>query len=186
MSDLNFPRYREDKALAAVSKLLVLSGNKCDKYWLNKLMYYVERLSLIKGGKPLIFDRLYSIPYGPIASSVNDGIDLSAYPADSSWTKLLSLNGKLVTLKEEADYSILSPFEIGLIEESFNKFKGWGFDRLHEFFKNLPEYKNTTSREEINYEEILSAEGYDPQSVKETINEIYYFDLLESSLDCAE
>lgn len=185
MSDLKIPRYKEEKALAVVSKLLVLSGNKCDKYWLSKLMYYIERLSLIKGGKPLFCDRLYSIPYGPIVSSVNDGINLTAYPADSPWTKLFSLDGKLVTLKEEADYSVLSPFEIGLIEESYNKFKGWDFDHLHEFFKNLPEYKNTTSREEINYEEILSAEGFDPQSVKDTINEIYYFDLLESSLDCA-
>ena len=184
MSEQRILRYKEEKALAVASKLLVLSGKKCDKYWLNKLMYYIERLSLVKGGKPLFFDRLYSILYGPIASSVNDGIDLASYPANSPWTKHFSIDGKLVTLKEEADYSVLSPFEIGLIEEAYNKFKGWDFKRLQEFFKNLPEYKNTTSREEINYDDILSAEGFDPQSVKDTINEIYYFDLLESSLDC--
>lgn len=177
-------KYKEEKAIAVASKLLVFSGNNCDKYWLNKVMYFIERHSLIKGGKPIFFDRMYSIPYGPIVSSVNDGIDLTAYPVKSPWTNHFSLNGNLITLKKEADYSLLSPFEIGIIEEAYNKFKGWDFNRLHEFFENLPEFKKTTSREEIQYDEILSAEGFDPKSVEDTINEIAYIDLLESSLHC--
>lgn len=178
-------RYKEEKALAVASKLLELSGNQCDKYWLNKLMYYIERQCIIKGGKPVFFDRLFSIPYGPIASAVNDSIDLTAYDVKSPWREHFALDGKRVRLKKAADYSVLSPFEISLIEEAHKKFKGWSFNQVHDFFSKLPENKDTNSREEIEIDDILIGEGFDPVSIEEIINEISYFETLEETLHCA-
>lgn len=183
--DYCFPMFNENKAITAAAYLLKLQNNKSDKYWLAKVMYYIERESLLKNGQPLFADQLYSIPYGPIASSVNDGIDLCAYQTESEWNKYFSLKNTRVTLLKDADYSTLSLFEKKLIENAFAKFKGWSFKRLHDFFSKLPEYKDTNSRENISYSDILSAEGYDPKTVVEILNELSYFHNLESTLNCA-
>jgi hypothetical protein len=185
MTDLKIPRFKEEKAIAVAAMLLELSGGKCDKYWLNKVMYYIERQSLIGSGQPVFFDNLFSIPYGPIVSQVNDSIDLVAYPVDSIWNKHLSLQGNDVILLSGADYSALSPFEENLIHEAFEKFKGWSFSRLSRFFHSLPEYKETKSRIKINYDEILKAEGYSQEEVDAALEEISYLGYLEGTLRCA-
>ncbi|MBQ6503184.1 MAG: DUF4065 domain-containing protein [Flexilinea sp.] len=71
--------FRTGKAIAALTYLLELSGGKQDKYWLNMVMYYVERESILRYGDPMFYDDLFSMPYGPVASTVSDGID-SANP----------------------------------------------------------------------------------------------------------
>jgi uncharacterized phage-associated protein len=177
--------FKKEKAIATAAYLLKLQNNLCDKYWLAKVMYYVERESLIKNGQALFSDQLYSIPYGPVVSEVNDGIDLCEYDAKTIWNFFFTLKGKIVELIKDADYSLLSSFERKIIESAYQKFKGWSFDQLHDFFSKLPEYKNTNSREIISYEEILAAEGYDPSSIQQLVNEIYYINKLESNLHCA-
>jgi|SRR5450759_5451719 hypothetical protein len=185
MKNIEIPRFKEEKAIAVAAMLLRLSGGSCDKYWLNKLMYYVERQSLVKSGQPIFFDRLYSVRYGPIVSAVMDGIESSEYPVDNLWARHFSVEGKTVSLREDADDSVLSPFEEKLIEEAYNKFKGWTFPKLLSFFHSLPENKNTTSREVINYDEILQAEGFDPETIEKTFEEISYLNYLESIVNCA-
>lgn len=182
---MQIPRYKEQKALAAASMLLELSGRECDKYWLNKVMYFIERQSLIESGQPMFFDKLYAAPYGPIVSAVNDGIDSTAYPTDSNWSKHFSLVGNTVHLKIPADYSVLSPFETEIITGAFSYFNGWSFTELLNYFHQLPENKETKSREDILYDEVLREAGYDQESVHETLQEISYLSFLENSLDCA-
>jgi hypothetical protein len=185
MAELRIPQYKEKKAIAVASKLLELSANQCDKYWLNKLMYYLERESLIKLGQPLFFDKLYSLPYGPIVSAVNDSIDFVAYPIDSSWSKYFSLDGNTVKLLKSADYSVLNNVEIKLIESAFHKFKGWDFDKLFKYFHNLPENKETQSREDISYEIILKKGGrFDNETIHETLDEISYLGDIEGTINC--
>lgn len=185
MPERSFPIFNEEKAIAVASYLINLQGKVSDKYWFAKVMYYIERESLIKNGQPIFFDQLYSIPFGPIVSSINDSIELCSYPTESKWHQFFSLSNNTITLLKEADYSILSPFERNLIETSYQKFKGWGFAALHDFFKRLPEYRLTKSRITINYDEILGSEGYDPETIEETLQEISYINSLESALHCA-
>jgi len=52
--------FREKTAIAVVSKLIKLSGGQCDARWLKKVMYYIERESLVKSGQPMFFDKLYN------------------------------------------------------------------------------------------------------------------------------
>ena len=96
--------FNEQKAISVAAYLLKLQNNKSDKYWLAKVMYYIERESLLKNGKPLFGDQLFSLPYGPIVSSVNDGIDLCEYPGESTWNEYFKLRGKIVELLKDADY----------------------------------------------------------------------------------
>lgn len=179
------PKYNEEKAIAAVSRFLKLSGGQCDKYWLNKLMYYIERQSLILSGQPMFFDALFSVKFGPLVSAINDGIDSASYPIDSVWHSHISLYNNKVKLLKEADYSELSPFEEELIEQVYKKFADWDFDRLYNFFHKLPENKNTNSRQCIEYEEILRNQGCSQEEIEETLEELSYLGYLESALNCA-
>ena len=179
------PNFNDEKAIAVAAYLIKLQGNRCDKYWLAKVMYYVERESLIKNGQPLFFDELYSLPLGPIVSSVNDNIDSCSYPAESIWNHYFSLSNNEVAILNEPDYSIISTFEKNIIVEAYKKFRGWGFKSLHNYFEKLPEYKKTKGRIPIYYGEILSKVGYDEKAVTDTLEEISYITELESTLHCA-
>jgi uncharacterized phage-associated protein len=182
MRDNKFPSFNEKKAVAAATKLLAYHGGKCDKYWLNKVMYFVERESLLKSGQPMFFDKLYSVPYGPIVSMVNDGIDASSYDFETLWSKHLDLQGNDVVLVESADDSVLSPFEDRILEAAYQQFKGWGFNQLKTFFHSLPEYKETLSREDITYEDILKHAGLNEEAIEEVIEELKYLRHIEDHL----
>lgn len=184
MISINKPKFREDKAVAIIASFLKLTEGRCDKYWLNKVMYYVERQSLIFAGQPMFFDELYSAPYGPIVSNVNDGIDLSEYPSTSTWSTHFRLTDKTISLETEPDLSVLSDFEIDLIKSTSEKFKDKSFNEMHEIFRNLPEHMETKSRVPIQYETILAAEGFTQDNIKDTIEELSYIHYLESTLSC--
>lgn len=173
------PKFKEEIAIAAASLLLKQSGGACDKYWLNKVMYYIERESLIRSGQPMFFDDLYSVPYGPIVSAVNDAIDSTAYPYQSEWSKHIDLENKTVKLLKEADYDVLSEFDEEIIKKAFEKFKGWGFAKLKLYFHSLPEYQETKSRIDIEYIDIFRDEGIDEESIKDALDNLAYLDFLE-------
>ncbi len=178
------PNYREEKAIAAASLLLSLSKNQCDKYWLNKVMYYIERQSLVLTGQPMFNDSLYSVKYGPILSAVNDAIDNTAYPFDNGWNKHFTLDGNTIRLIAESNYDSLSDSEETIIREAFNKFKGWNFTQLKNYFHRLPEHKETVSRIDIEYQEILSKSGVDEESIQDALENISYFSYLKDTLHC--
>ncbi len=178
------PNFKEEKAIEAVSLLLSLSNNACDKYWLNKVMYYVERQSLILSGQPMFNDSLFSIKYGPILSTVNDAIDNIAYPFDNEWNRHFTLEGNTIKLIQESGYDSLSEFEEKIIKNAYAQFKGWDFKRLRAFFHNLPEHKETASRVDIEYSDILKSSNIDEESIKDSLETITYFKGLENSLHC--
>lgn len=178
------PNFKEEKAIAAVSLLLKLSNNKCDKYWLNKVMYFIERQSLVLTGQPMFNDSLYSVKYGPIVSAVNDAIDNTAYPFDNDWRKHFSLEGNTVRLVTESNYDSLSDFDEEVIKDAYKKFGGWGFSQLKDYFHTLPEHKDTSSRIDIEYIDILRNSGVDEESIQDALETISYFNKLETSINC--
>ncbi len=183
----SFNMYDDKKALAAITYLLKLSNNIGDKYWLNKVMYYIERESLIRSGQPMFFDDLYSIKLGPIVSIINDQIDQTSYPMkDWEWTKHIKLDGNSVKLISEADESVLSPFEEEIIIEAYTKFKGWSFGKLKRYFHSLKEYQETNSRIPIKYEDILRAAGFTNGEIEEGLSEISYINYLQEMLLCEQ
>lgn len=178
------PNFQEEKAIEVASLLLSLSNNACDKYWLNKVMYYVERQSLILTGQPMFSDSLFSVKYGPIVSAVNDAIDNTAYPFDNKWNEHFVLEGSTVRLKKETTYDSLSEFEEKIIKDVYKKFKGWDFQQLKKFFHGLPEHKETTSRIDIEYDEILQNSGIDEESIRDALDTISHFKILNESIHC--
>lgn len=185
MTPFRISEYREEKAVAAATYLVELNGGECDKYWLNKVMYYVERESIIKNGQPMFFDELFSLKYGPIVSSVKDGIDSLEYPIESAWDHYLSITrANVVSLVTPPDIDFLSEFEIELIYNAAKKFKGWDFSRLHDYFKKLPEHTETKTRIPIDFEVILRNSKYKPEEIEAYKRELDYLSSLNYLVRC--
>jgi hypothetical protein len=187
MNTKRLPKFREDKALAALSKLLEMKGGKADRYWLCKVMYFIERRSLIESGQPMFFGKLFSLPYGPIVSEVNDLLKKSTdLSIPSTWGNYLEIEGNTVKLIAPPDQSCLSQFDEEVIFKEFSEHQEENFNDLSNFSHKLHEYESTDSRKIISYEKILRDTGATEKEIKETIEEIYYLGSLEATLNCAE
>lgn len=174
--------YNEGKAIAAATYLLQLSNGQCDKYWLNKALYYIERQSLIETGQPMFFDDLYHIEYGPILSKVNDSIDNSFvdYPF-YNWSSYLITDKKTVSLVKNGEYDLLSDYEINTIKETYKIFKDKNFDQVKDIIHALPEYKEVkTGRIRFSHEEILrKSKMFSDAQIQEILEEINYYKALK-------
>lgn len=187
MNTKRLPKFREDKALAALSKLLEMKGGEADRYWLCKVMYFIERRSLIESGQPMFFGKLFSLPYGPIVSEVNDLLKKSTDSSiPSTWGNYLKIEDNTVKLIARPDQSCLSRFEEEIIAKEFLEHKDDKFKDIAGFSHKLPEYETTESHRIIEYENILKESGASKEEIKETIEEIYYLGSLEATLNCAE
>jgi hypothetical protein len=184
MTNYYFNEKRAAQA-AAIFTRLEKRGN-IDKYKLAKLMYYLERETIIRTGQPLFHAELYSIPRGPVASEVNDGIDAivsknnrpqnieeGRHPA---WDDHFSRKGeKNLHLTSDPGDDELSVADINLIHEIHEKFKNWSFDELIEYFHDLPEYEETDSRIPIHFTKILRVTGTSEEEIKELEEEYNYY-----------
>lgn len=157
----NKEAFNEEKALAVLTYLLKLLGGKGDKHQLVKMMYWMERKSLIETGFPLFFDQVFSLPYGPILSQTLDNINTSNIET-APWYGYVRLgrNRRDVTLINDGDFEELSESDESLIKETVEKFRGMSFSETTAFFHDLPEYTKVSegSREEISYRVMLESE----------------------------
>ena len=178
--------YNENRAVQAAAIFAKLEGGTIDKYKLAKLMYYLERETIVRTGQPLFHDALFSAPYVPVASGVNHGIDAIVPPKISNrdfekgehpaWENNFTRKGETSLLRTaDPGSEELSESDINLINEIQQKFKNWDFNELKNFFHDLPEYVETDAKIPIHFTEILRAEGASEEEIKELKAEYYYF-----------
>lgn len=174
--------FRKDKAIAALTYLLDMSHGVKDKYWLNKVMYYLERESILRFGEPMFYDDLYSMQYGPVSGNVKAGIDCAdkTNPNQTDWKNFIRLDNNLNSVYEvnPGDYSLLSDSEIDLIREAYEKFKDFTFYQIMSYFHtNFPEFEEITGlpkRKPITWKDILTRNGYSEEDADEIVSEIQY------------
>ena len=65
-------RFDEKKATQAASGFLVLSGGKLNYLKLIKLLYLLDRATLLAWGRTVTGDHYYSMKHGPVLSEVLD------------------------------------------------------------------------------------------------------------------
>jgi len=178
--------YNEKRAVQAAARFAKLAGGTIDKYKLCKIMYYLERQTIVETGQPLINDKLYSAPLGPIASEVNHGIDAVVPPRNRSpfyqvqphhnWEDHFILSGESnLQLTEKPGDGELSIADINRINEIHVKFKNFTYNELEEFFHNLPEFEETNHNIPIPFTEILRVEGVSEEEIGELQEEYDYF-----------
>jgi hypothetical protein len=133
-----------------------------------KLLYFVDRESLVRTGRPVTGDRMISMEHGTMLSrsyALVEGRDPDPR-ATEVWDAYVSEPGEgHVVHSLRADdletYEALSDWELDLIDEIEAKLGDDGFSGLREKGHKLPEYRDPgTSSLLIDPRTILAAEGW--------------------------
>lgn len=168
-------RFREAKTTQAAARLLKLRGGHMSYMKLIKLLYLVDRESLLRWGRPVTGDRYVSMDRGPVLSQTyNLIIDEPCPGEDTTWAHHISKPQNYeVKLAKDTPGDELSEAETGLIEEIFGKFGSMNRWDLVEFVHKLPEWQNPEgSAVPISYRDILRAGGKTESETAAILQEI--------------
>ena len=73
-------RFNEVKTTQAAARLLFSNGGHMEVLKLVKLLYLADRKALLRWGRPLTFDRYFSLPHGPVLGVTVDRINEPVAP----------------------------------------------------------------------------------------------------------
>lgn len=172
------PGYDAAKAAQAVAYFALKSGGKINVLKLAKLLYLADREFMNRHDEPMFYDRLVSMPDGPVTSITNNFVD-GRLEADA-WQRYVSpRKGFDVSVREGVDFASLedlSPAEIDVLDYLWGKFGGFDKyairDWTHEK-KNVPEWEDPDgSSYDIPYERIFRVLGKpDAKALSQQIDE---------------
>jgi uncharacterized phage-associated protein len=165
-------QFNDLKTAQAAAYLLKLAGGRLNYMVLIKLLYLVDRQTLLSHGLPITGDRMFSMKNGPVLSQVlnfiNEGTCL---PKQSAWFDYVSPPSQyeVSLLKSDPETDELSRFELKLLQEVYAKYgtmEKWALVRLlHDI---LPEWKDPgSSSSPIEPEDILRAEARSDAEIRE-------------------
>ncbi len=158
-------RFNEKRATQAAAKLLSMRESRALNYMLLiKLLYLVDRESLLRWGSPLTGDDYYSMEFGPVLSKTHDLITEMQSPGENSfWATHVQRSNYDVKLVDDPGDDELSEADDALLRETFVRFQDY-YDRNPFAFVDylhtiLPEYKQVEKGERIplDYHDILVA-----------------------------
>jgi uncharacterized phage-associated protein len=168
-------RFTQAKTAQLAGVLLKMRGGTMHYMKLIKLMYVVDRVALIRWGRPLTYDSYVSMPHGPVLSATLDLINEEPN-GESPWHQMIGRANDpyCVTLTSELSTDELSESEEELIAEVFTKYGKMNRyvlrNKMHEF---LPEWRDPKgSSLPIEYRDILAAGKKSPQEIAEIESEI--------------
>ncbi len=167
--------------------LLGLNGGKMSYMKLIKLMYLADRQALLSWGRPITFDRYFSMKHGPVLSRVLDRVNEGDPPEEESvWHRHISRSSRYeVRTKGECPIDRISEAEASVLKAVFQEFGGldkWDLvGRLHDV---LGEWKDPGgSALPIAYRDILFAGGKSEIEVAAVTEELEQVALLDQFLD---
>ena len=162
--------FNELKTTQVAAILLRLDGGSMNYMKLLKIMYYIERASLLKWGRPVSYDTISSLPHGIVPSTVYGFIKRSKsfFNKKTSWDKHIArLNEYDVKLKNDPGIDELSEIEISLIKKVYEEKKIYNQWELSDQHHELPEYVDPgESSVPLDYEYILQKSGIDDEAIK--------------------
>ncbi|HEX2897938.1 MAG TPA: Panacea domain-containing protein [candidate division Zixibacteria bacterium] len=180
MGKMTQPKFREDKVTQVAALFLKMSGGHMNHLKLMKLLYLADRESLIKWGRPIVFDYYVSMGQGPVLSQTLNLMH-GETPAAEFWNKLISPSQNYeVRLLGEFDTGQLSKAEEKLVQEIYSKFGQFTQWQLVEYTHTLPEYKDPNgSSVPILYKEVLKGAGKSDKDISSIINELDNIGLMD-------
>jgi hypothetical protein len=164
--------YDEVKATQVAALLLAQSGGEMNYATCIKLLYGIEREAINRWLRPVLYDDLYSLPYGQVVSNTLDLAEPKSRPVQTFWGEYIKTrDDNTIQLIKECGIEKLSRAEISLIKEIYeankNKTPGQLFDEHHDP-KLFPEYKNPgRSSIKTSYVDLLRALGKTEEQIKE-------------------
>jgi hypothetical protein len=168
--------FNETKATQAASRLLILGGGKMEYIKLIKLLYLLDRATLLKWGRPVTTDRYVSMANGPVVRRIYDLIIEPPDPAaELIWRRYISPpKNYAVRLLKEPGISELSLAEDRMAAAIFRKFGAKHWTDLIKFSHTLPEWHNPEKRRiaEITITDILKAGKKTDSEIEEIESEL--------------
>jgi Protein of unknown function (DUF4065) len=178
--------FDEAKATAVAAFILKLRGGTMHYIKLVKLMYLVDRASLVRWGGIVTTDHHVSMDNGPVGSCVLNLITKDV--PKPVWEKHISppFGEDEISLLKEATTDRLSRAEEKLIREIYGQFGHQNRWDVVAYTHKLPEYKDPHgSSIPIHPREILRAEGESEQEIKATLKELRVVDAAEDAVPSA-
>lgn len=192
MRSLEHIRYKfhERKATQVAAQLIKLNNGTENYTKLIKLLYLLDRTALIRWGFPLTWDKLVSMPHGPVVSSIYDLIAMQPDPAQPRlWHKHIFRDGYNVRLDNDPGDGELNEDELALISEIWNEHKSRNYGEMIDFCHdpgNVPEWKDPQGNSaDIWPETILKNAGWDAEDIQSNAAELRYFGQMREDRECA-
>ena len=160
-------KFNEQKATQAVALLILLSDGSRGYKALQKLIYTVERESLVRWGTSLTSDTYASMDNGPILSTI---LDLMRGRASGIgyWSKYIKEHGGFLTLNENPGTDSLTAAEEALLKEIFEKIGHMPTKELVLATHAYEEWEDPHgSSKPIDVSEILKAGRRSPEEIEE-------------------
>jgi uncharacterized phage-associated protein len=164
--------FREDKATQMAARFLQLAGGRMTYLKLLKLLYVADKQMLLCWGKPIVYDRWLSTPYGPVLSATYDLIKTAGRDA-TYWSHYIKTDGYDVVLEVDPGMEDLSRAEERIIDDVFGRFGNEDHWYPDDDTHSLPEWEDFTNiAKELTYETVLEVEGLPADAIRDILDNI--------------
>lgn len=169
---LRMPRFRPAVAAELAGHFLEWLGGRTDWLTILKLLYHVERRALELYGWPVIFDRMYKLPLGPVPDTVYKL--LKGEVSHSEWTDCIQSQKPYAILHKAPVWRHLSRAQMEIAQDVFNSARGKsGFDLSNESHRIFPEWTDPGgSSSPIPYENLLTVIGKSDEEMSEIFSRL--------------
>ena len=156
---------------------------------LMKLLYFVDRESLLECGEPISYDNMVAMRHGMVLSNTYDLSSGSIKSIDNGWDSWISdREDHKVSLKRNIkstdDFDTLSEFDINIINRVIAQYGQYGGFELAEMQHNpeiCPEWSDPHgSSFSVSYEDILKKMGKSKDDISLSIKQIKEHNSLQS------
>jgi uncharacterized phage-associated protein len=176
--------FQEKKTTQLAAYLIKREGGQMNYMKLIKLLYIVDRTSLMKWGYPITGDEYFSLDHGPIVSkTLNLITDEFMFVASKYWQEYIEKDGWEVKLKQETPTGQLSEANIDIANEVYKEFGRLDQWQLRDITHKFKEWKDPKgSSIPIEYLDIL-CQNFPENEAKEIVNEIEEFNKISSKIE---
>lgn len=160
--------YKEDRQTMSILKLM-------------KLLYFVDRTSLVRYGCPISYDNMVAMPFGMVLSNTYNLASGTVKSEPNGWESWVSdKQNHNVSLKKQntnvESFDELSEADIEIVDEVWQQYGDktqWELADMQHDSKICPEWKDPKdSSFGVSYEDILIAIGKDENEVKVSLKRI--------------
>ncbi len=171
---MNF-RFDARKATQVAAALVKREGGELNIMKLVKLIYLLDRLSLLRRGVPVLGGDYFSMKNGPVTSEALDLVNAGALDGfTTDWSDYISDRADhKIALRADPGTDRLSESEFLLIAEIYTEHgQKSAFELVEWCHRNCPEWHPVTQgRREIRVEDILEAGGKSRDYIKHVVAE---------------
>jgi uncharacterized phage-associated protein len=183
-------KFNERKAVQAAGRLISQSGGEMNYMALIKLLYLIDRESLLRFGRPVTGDAVVAMKQGPVLSAIFDRVSQKKQQMPKcAWHNFIPRPSPYVyTVRFGGvpDTSALSEAEVALIDEVYARYRNLSEDDLVELTHRLPEWSDPgKTSKPIPFEAILRAGKKGEDEIKAIQREAAADDFLDRVLTLA-